>query len=144
MNQFILILSLLLVLHVWRNFGGQFCPPPSSWGLMWDCKACNSQVLPSCPSWRQEWHLFFSSLQEALSVAMSRSRIEQGIFDLVFLSAACYWVTFNMTRLPWSVLCWKLDEEIKTALSDFKIFGFEITHNTVKSNAADKNTAPFL
>lgn len=50
----------------------------------------------------------------------------------------------NITTLPWSVLCWKVDEEIKTALSDFKILGFEITHNTVKSNTTDKNTAPFL
>lgn len=49
-----------------------------------------------------------------------------------------------MTMLLWSVLCWKLDEEIKTALPDFKIFAFEITHSTVKSNTTDKNTAPFL
>jgi len=50
----------------------------------------------------------------------------------------------SVATLSWSVLCWKLDEKTKTAPSGFKIFGFEIAHDSVKSDTTDTNTTPLL
>lgn len=139
-NQCILFLSLILVLHVWRNFGEGFCPPPS-WGCRWDTRLAVPRFL-------------------LLVLLEDRSDIcSSPVFRKFCLlpwagqdRAGNFWFGFPLSSKLLSHFQHDNTSMVSAVLEagsiqpflNFKIFGFEITHNTVKSNTTDKNKASFL